>query len=268
MSTDLMPFAYDGAQVRVLTDEHGDPWFVASDVAKILGYRDAANLTRRLDDEDRGTRSVSTPSGTQSMSTINEAGLYAAVLGSQVPAARPFKRWVTHEVLPEIRRTGSYAATTAAPALPKTYAEALRELAAEVEAKEIAQARAAELEHQAAEDAPKLEYVQRYVSESDVITVDAFAAQHGVTGPAVRALLLERRVAYRKALGQRWSESKRAMVDVTEWRPRAGRTQEWFDLRPQHNAPRHHNGQVKQTLYVRQVHSTDLARKLGLADRP
>lgn len=104
---DLMPFDYQGTQMRtVLID--GDHWFVAADVARILGYRDAHNLCRRLDEDDRGTRSVSTPSGDQDMTVISEPGLYAAVLGSQVEGARAFKRWVTREVLPSLRKTGSY----------------------------------------------------------------------------------------------------------------------------------------------------------------
>lgn len=115
----------------VLVD--GDPWFVAADVARILGYRDAANLCRRLDDDDRGTHQVSTPGGAQHATVITEAGLYTAVLGSQLADARPFKQWVTREILPTLRRTGTYSMAPAAPALPTTYASALRELADTVE---------------------------------------------------------------------------------------------------------------------------------------
>jgi prophage antirepressor-like protein len=115
----------------VLVD--GAPWFVAADVARILGYRDAANLCRRLDDDDRGTHQVSTPGGAQQATVITESGLYTAVLGSQLADARPFKQWVTREVLPTLRRTGTYSMAPAAPALPTTYASALRELADTVE---------------------------------------------------------------------------------------------------------------------------------------
>lgn len=87
----------------------GEPWFVATDVAKALGYGDATHMTRRLDEDEKGLRSVETPGGIQQLSVISEAGLYNAVLGSKVPGARDFKRWVTHEVLPAIRRHGAYA---------------------------------------------------------------------------------------------------------------------------------------------------------------
>lgn len=95
-------------ELRIIKDEQGEPWFVASDIAKALGYRDAANLTRRLDDDEKGTHSVSTPSGNQQMTVITEAGLYTAILGSKIPEAKAFKRWITHEVLPTIRRDGGY----------------------------------------------------------------------------------------------------------------------------------------------------------------
>ena len=95
-------------RIRVVRDEGGDPWFVAGDIAKALGYRDAEKMTRRLDDDEKGTRSVGTPGGNQRMSVITEAGMYAAILGSQVEGAKAFRRWVTHEVLPSIRRHGAY----------------------------------------------------------------------------------------------------------------------------------------------------------------
>lgn len=94
--------------IRAIRDEDGEPSFVAKDVAKALGYRMASDMTRRLDEDEKGTRSVRTPGGDQEMAVITEAGLYAAVLGSKVPEAKAFKRWVTHEVLPALRRDGGY----------------------------------------------------------------------------------------------------------------------------------------------------------------
>ena len=94
--------------VRAIRDENGEPMFVAGDVAKILGYRMASDMTRRLEEDEKGTRSVRTPGGEQQMAVITEPGLYSAILGSRVPEARAFKRWVTHEVLPALRRDGGY----------------------------------------------------------------------------------------------------------------------------------------------------------------
>lgn len=101
-------FDYDGAQVRVVMVD-GAPWFAATDVAIVLGYSVTSAMTRTLDDDEKGVRILHTPGGPQESTIISEAGLFSAILRSRVPNARPFKRWVTHEVLPSIHRTGSYA---------------------------------------------------------------------------------------------------------------------------------------------------------------
>ncbi|MDR0702901.1 MAG: Bro-N domain-containing protein [Azoarcus sp.] len=99
-------FNFEGHQVRTVVRD-GKPWFVAADVADILEYRDAANMTRQLDDDEKGTQIMSTLGGDQKMSTITESGLYNAVLKSQKPQAKIFRKWITGEVIPSIHRTGS-----------------------------------------------------------------------------------------------------------------------------------------------------------------
>lgn len=121
MNTGIQPFEFEHNQVRALADDD-EVMFVASDIAKILGYRDAANLTRTLDDDEKGTHEVSTPrSGVQTMTVITESGLYRAILNRETayvkdPESRAFvkrfQRWVTHEVLPSIRKHGIYATET------------------------------------------------------------------------------------------------------------------------------------------------------------
>ncbi len=98
-------------QIRVI-DRDGEPWFVAADVCKSLEIADTWNALQRLDDDEKDTGSISTPGGPQEMSIINEPGLYTLVLGSRKPEAKAFKRWITHEVLPAIRQTGSYSLLT------------------------------------------------------------------------------------------------------------------------------------------------------------
>lgn len=144
MNTQVQPYTFPdtGQTIRAITDDD-ELWFVAADVAAVLGYRMASDLTRRLDTDERGTRSVRTPSGDQVMSVVTEPGLYTAILGARVPAARAFKRWVTRDVLPSIRRTGSYSTV---PAVPQSYAEALRAAADAVEARQAAEEYAAALE--------------------------------------------------------------------------------------------------------------------------
>ena len=118
-------FRFDDTTEITVLGTVDEPMFIASQVARALGYRDAANMTRRLDEDDRGTHSVSTPGGQQSVTVITEAGLYVAVLGSQIESAKAFKRWVTHTVLPEIRKTGSYGLATVATLTPLEYARKL-----------------------------------------------------------------------------------------------------------------------------------------------
>lgn len=115
MKQQLVPFDFEGSQVRVVTDAQGEPWFVAADVLSTISLDRKA--LERLDDDEKGVNSIHTPGGTQEMTTVNEPGLYALVLGSRKAEAKRFKRWVTHEVLPAIRKTGSYAVSAMA-ALP------------------------------------------------------------------------------------------------------------------------------------------------------
>lgn len=110
---DLMPFSYEGQQVRtVLID--GEPWFVAADVAAVLGYSGGArNATGRLPERMRGVAEVNTPGGAQQMIVIRESGVYRLVLRSNVPGAEAFQDWLAEEVIPVIRREGGYISPTA-----------------------------------------------------------------------------------------------------------------------------------------------------------
>ena len=177
--TALTPFHYGDEQVRTYEDEKGELWFVAIDVARILGYKDATHLTRVLDSDEKGLRSVETLGGEQTLSTISEAGLFHALNSARVEAARPFKRWVNHEVLPSIRRTGSYSLPGAAP-VPSAgdpalvRAKGLMELVAlakDVISPDYLEAKARIVLARAMGDAPEIEasarplYIQDYLRE-------------------------------------------------------------------------------------------------------
>ena len=112
--SNIIPFDFKNHSVRVI-DEDGEPWFVAMDVAEVLGYSDAHKMCSKLDEDEKSNRQIGglgTQTGGRGTTIINEAGLYSCILTSQKPEAKPFKRWVTHEVLPAIRKTGSYSAPT------------------------------------------------------------------------------------------------------------------------------------------------------------
>lgn len=105
--TVVLPFKFEDHQVRTMLID-GQPWFVAADVAEALEYRIAGDMTRNLDDDEKGTQIVRTLGGEQEMIVINESGLYSAILRSRKSAAKRFKKWVTAEVLPAIREHGRY----------------------------------------------------------------------------------------------------------------------------------------------------------------
>ncbi len=134
----MTEFSFHTHAVRVLPTEDGSSFVVvATDVAQALEYRDASDMLRCIDEEDKGYTEVRTPGGTQRLRTINESGVYTATFRSRKEAAKPFRRWVTAEVLPAIRRTGGYSgqgrALTSPPndyvaMTPEEYAEARADL--------------------------------------------------------------------------------------------------------------------------------------------
>ncbi|WP_304459252.1 Bro-N domain-containing protein [Alicyclobacillus sendaiensis] len=132
--TDIVEFVYEGHQVRtVLID--GEPWWVAKDVCNALGHTNSRVALERLDDDEKGVSTVYTPGGPQQMAIINEAGLYRLIFTSRVDEAERFKRWVSHEVLPSIRRTGMYAVPQSPMAIEDLIilqAQSVKELKAKV----------------------------------------------------------------------------------------------------------------------------------------
>ncbi|MBF0436485.1 MAG: hypothetical protein HQL77_14065 [Magnetococcales bacterium] len=105
----LIPFDFEENPVRVTLDEHGAPWFHAGDVCRVLGYTNPSKtVSDHVDPEDLTKRDTLTAGGVQQANYVNESGLYALIFGSTKPEAKRFKRWVTGDVLPAIRKTGGY----------------------------------------------------------------------------------------------------------------------------------------------------------------
>lgn len=109
METQLQVFnSSDFGEVRT-TVRDGEPWFVAVDVCKALSITNHRDALGRLDEDEKGVALTDTLGGKQNLTIVNEPGLYTLVLGSRKPAAKAFKRWITHEVLPALRKTGRYS---------------------------------------------------------------------------------------------------------------------------------------------------------------
>lgn len=110
MQNSITPFGYEDKLVRVVTDEEsGESLWVAKDICEVLEYKEVSKTLSKLDDDEKGTKIIRTHGGNQEMLVINESGLYTLILRSNKPEAKKFKKWVTAEVLPSIRKTGSYS---------------------------------------------------------------------------------------------------------------------------------------------------------------
>jgi prophage antirepressor-like protein len=164
MTNELAVFQYQAADVRVVRDEQGEPWWVAREVADILGITETSTIIERLDEEEwRKTRLLDARGAEQELFVISESGLYGAISRSNKPAAKDFQRWVRKEVLPSIRKTGSYSMS-----IPRTLPEALRLYAMEIEKREI-------VETQLAIAAPKVEFFNAVADSKDAIEMGRVA---------------------------------------------------------------------------------------------
>lgn len=158
-------FPVTGQPIRTVVVD-GEPWFVAADVCAVLGIGNNRDAVARVDDGDKGVGTVDTLGGPQQMVTVNESGLYDLILDSRKPEARAFRKWVTSEVLPSIRKTGQYA-------VPKSELELARDYVRALEAKEELRAQIAELE-------PKAEKWSRFMDADGLIGMTALADMLGV----------------------------------------------------------------------------------------
>ena len=137
---ELKNFTFEDQQIRVLTIE-GEPWFVGKDVAEVLGYSNSRKaIADHVDSEDKGVTKCYTLGGTQQIAIINESGLYSLILSSKLPDAKKFKRWVTSEVLPTIRKHGAYMTDQKAAAIVTdkgSLADLLQQAAEQLKRKDI-----------------------------------------------------------------------------------------------------------------------------------
>lgn len=190
---DIQIFNFQSNEVRVVKDDNGEPWFVAKDVAEILGYSETAMMTRRLDDDESISAKLA---GMNMKSTlINESGLYNAVLGSNKPEAKAFKKWVTSEVLPSIRKHGGYIASNGTESVEELYMRAMESLHAALERqKAITAEQTKQLERQA----PDVEYCNTVLAAKNLHTVNSIATHLGTTAVRLNRLLSLHGWIYRK----------------------------------------------------------------------
>lgn len=168
-------------EVRTL-EVNGEPWLVAADVCKALEISNPTDALKRLDDDEKARFNLGLPGG--STNCVNEPGLYSLVLGSRKPEARLFKRWIAHDVIPSIRKTGGYN-------LPMDYPSALRALA-DAEEKRLALAAENEAQRQVIADfEPVRQYVDQILSSQGTLTTTQIAADYDLSARALNQILHE-----------------------------------------------------------------------------
>ncbi|HHQ6409954.1 TPA: phage antirepressor [Enterococcus faecium] len=176
-------FNFEQNEVRTIL-VNDEPYFVAKDSAAILGYKRTADaIKQHVDAEDKGVGEIQTPGGVQRMTLINESGLYSLIFSSQLPNAKKFKRWVTSEVLPQIRKHGMYA-TDELLNNPDLLIEVATKLKEERTLRLIAEQRVNELQ-------PKADYYDRILNNKGLVTVSTIAKNYGMSAVSFNKLLHE-----------------------------------------------------------------------------
>lgn len=227
--SNIQIFNYQSNEVRTV-EMGGEPWFVLKDVCNILGISKYRDTAARLDADERGSVEVDTLGGTQQVIAVNESGLYHVILRSDKPAAAPFRKWVTSEVLPSIRKNGGYIAGQEQLTPEELMAKALL-----VANKTLAdrEARICELTAQNSQLTvekqimqPKAEYFDELVDRNLLTNFRETAKELGIKPKAFVAWLLEKKFLYRDQKGKLLPredknnglfEVKEAKNDKTQW---------------------------------------------------
>ena len=193
MENKLMIFENEAfGKVRTL-NLNGEPWFVAADVCKALELGNPSMTVERLDDDEKGISTIDTLGGKQRMAIINEPGLYSLVITSRKPEAKAFKRWITHEVIPSIRKHGAYMTDSLLDALeahPEAVPEYLNRLRSE-------NARNRELNRRLRLALPKAEYYDAFVDPADCTNIRTTAKELGVPEKQFTRYLEEKKYLFR-----------------------------------------------------------------------
>ena len=192
---------------------NGEPWLVGSDVATSLGYADAQKaIKNHVDEDDKLIRQISVSGQMRNVICINESGVYALVFSSKLPKAKEFKRWVTSEVLPSIRKHGAYMTEQTIEQIitsPDFLIKLATELKNEKEARQEAEAKNFKLEHEVvglnekiSELKPKADYVDRILKSTSLVTTTQIAKDYGMGAPTFNKKLKELKVQHN--VGGQW----------------------------------------------------------------
>lgn len=229
---DMQLFTFENQKVRTVTVD-GEPYFAGKDVAIILGYGNPTKAIRtHVDEEDKGGSILDTPGGKQRTTMINESGLYSLILSSKLPSAKKFKRWVTSEVLPSLRKHDAYLSDKKIEEVltdPDTLINLATQLKEEREGRLIAEQQVNELK-------PKATYYDTILANPALMTITVIAKDYGMSGAEMNKKLHSLGVQYKQGniwllytkyqrLG--WTHSETHMVKRTDGTEKAVVNTKW-----------------------------------------
>ena len=200
MDNQITVFASDKfGDVRIVQIGN-EPWFVGKDICDILGYQNGSrDINRHVDEEDRQNYQNGTFESNRGLTIINESGVYALILSSKLPQAKEFKRWVTHEVLPSIRKHGAYLTDNAleeALTSPDFLIKLATQLKEEKEARLKAEQKTIEQEKTIEVLKPKADYTDMILKNNSLVTITQIAKDYGMSGKAMNSKLHEMKIIY------------------------------------------------------------------------
>ena len=193
-------WTFGETEVRTI-ELDGEPWWVLSDVCKVLELSTPAKIAARLEDDEKGMNQIHTPGGTQNVTIINESGLYSVILRSDKPQAKPFRKWVTGEVLPTIRKHGAYLTPDVLSQTiqnPDFLIGLVTELKAEQERRRSAELTVSVQSQQIAELQPKASYYDVVLNCKDLMSIGKIAKDFGKSAVWLNKWLHEKGIQYKQ----------------------------------------------------------------------
>ena len=217
---DLQIFKYQDSEVRTV-ELNGEPWFVLKDVCGILSIGNVSDVYTRLDADEKGVGQIDTLGGRQNMNIINESGLYNVILRSDKPEAKPFRKWVTAEVLPTIRKHGAYMTPETLQAAilnPDIMIQLCQQLNAERDKNAALTAANSQLTVDKQIMQPKAEYFDELVDRNLLTSFRETAKQLGIGEKAFIAFLMEKKYIYRDKKGKLmpYAEKNNGLFEIKE----------------------------------------------------
>ncbi len=202
MNSEVMIFNNrDFGEMRTI-EINQETWFIGKDVANILGYANTKDaLTRHVDEEDKLRSGITTSGQTREMVLINESGLFSLILSSKLPSAKKFKRWVTNEVLPSIRKHGLYA-TDELLSNPDLFISVLQDLKFEREKRKNLELENAQNKQIINELQPKASYYDLILQNKSLVPITQIAKDYGLSGRALNVMLHDLGIQYKQ--GNTW----------------------------------------------------------------